>query len=316
MEQLFIRMVNQGISAGWLILVILLIRLLFPRFSRRKMMLLWLFVTVRLLIPAFPESTFSLIPSSQTISEQIMMESHPAIHSGIECLDYLINTKVMEQLLPMKGIRTTPLQVLVFFSTVFWLIGVVGQLIYVGYRRYRVSRTICSAHLTEGIIYEGNQIKVPFVVGILHPRVFLPTNLSTKRRKMAVTHEQTHIIRRDGLKKMTGYCLCIFFWVHPLVWIAYSEVCKDIEYLCDSQTIDRLGERYRVPYAHMLIDMAAKKQNGNASAVALISGSVQTRLIRLLEHRPHTVVKTISEVVLCVLAALFFLTDPLVGTFI
>ena len=68
MADLFIKILNMSISAGWLILLVVLLRLIFRKMPKWIMVLLWGIVGLRLLLPVSLESRLSLIPSAETIS--------------------------------------------------------------------------------------------------------------------------------------------------------------------------------------------------------------------------------------------------------
>ena len=69
MELSFVKVLNNSISAGWLILAVLAARLMLKKAPKAIHCLLWALVAVRLLLPVSVESVFSLIPSGETVPE-------------------------------------------------------------------------------------------------------------------------------------------------------------------------------------------------------------------------------------------------------
>ena len=67
MSALFIRILNMSITAGWLILAIVVLRLLLKKAPRKMVCFLWAFVAFRLVCPYSIESPLSLLPSAQAI---------------------------------------------------------------------------------------------------------------------------------------------------------------------------------------------------------------------------------------------------------
>ena len=79
MTELFLALLNMSITAGWVILAILLFRLLFRRAPKRILCLLWGVAALRLVWPFSLESIISLIPSSQTVEPTIHLSPAPTV---------------------------------------------------------------------------------------------------------------------------------------------------------------------------------------------------------------------------------------------
>ena len=69
MEALFLQILQMSVSASWLIIAVILIRLLLQKAPKGFRYVLWALVAVRLLCPVFFESEFSLIPNQEMLSE-------------------------------------------------------------------------------------------------------------------------------------------------------------------------------------------------------------------------------------------------------
>ena len=92
MEDLFLALLNRSISAGWLILAVMALRLLLKRGPRWAPCLLWAVVGLRLICPFSLQSVWSLIPSAQTLSpDTVRFDPSPAIHSGVAVIDRTVN---------------------------------------------------------------------------------------------------------------------------------------------------------------------------------------------------------------------------------
>ena len=77
MSELFLKIVNMSISAGWIVLAVLALRLLLRKAPKWITVLLWGIVALRLICPFSIESALSLIPSAETVSPEIMLEQTP-----------------------------------------------------------------------------------------------------------------------------------------------------------------------------------------------------------------------------------------------
>ena len=83
MTEAFLKLLNRSISAGWLILAVLVLRFALKKAPKCVSVLLWGIVAVRLICPFSIESALSLIPSRETISSEIMMDWTPEITTGM-----------------------------------------------------------------------------------------------------------------------------------------------------------------------------------------------------------------------------------------
>lgn len=68
----FSNVLNASISASWLILIVIALRFVMKRAPKWVNVALWGIVALRLMMPFSIESACSLIPSAQTVSEQLM----------------------------------------------------------------------------------------------------------------------------------------------------------------------------------------------------------------------------------------------------
>ena len=71
MTQVFLYLANQSITAGYLILAVLILRLLLRRVPKNLLLWLWLPVGLRLILPVSLKSALSLIPNAKPIPMDI-----------------------------------------------------------------------------------------------------------------------------------------------------------------------------------------------------------------------------------------------------
>lgn len=71
MESVFLKIFNMSITACWLVLAVVLLRFLLKKAPKWLTLVLWCFVGLRLICPWSFESIFSLIPSTETIPQNI-----------------------------------------------------------------------------------------------------------------------------------------------------------------------------------------------------------------------------------------------------
>ncbi|MBQ7101178.1 MAG: transcriptional regulator, partial [Clostridia bacterium] len=89
----FLEIVNISITAGWIVLAVLVLRLLFRKAPKWLNCVLWGIVALRLVFPFSIESVFSLIPSAETFEPNLPYLNEFKINSGIEVLDNAVNTQ-------------------------------------------------------------------------------------------------------------------------------------------------------------------------------------------------------------------------------
>ena len=130
MSEVFLKLVNMSISAGWLVLAVLAFRLILKKAPKWINVLLWGIVALRLICPFSIESALSLIPSAETISPEIMMDWTPEISTGIEPIDQVVNPVISTSFVPEPSASANPLQILIPVAANLWLLGVLAMLIY------------------------------------------------------------------------------------------------------------------------------------------------------------------------------------------
>ena len=111
MTGLFLKIVNMSLTASWLILAVLVLRFVLKKAPKWVNVLLWGLVGVRLVCPFSIESALSLIPSTETIRPEIMMEAEPSIESGIPAVNNALNPIIEHNFAPAPGASANPLQI-------------------------------------------------------------------------------------------------------------------------------------------------------------------------------------------------------------
>ena len=72
MEAIFLKMLNMSITASWLVLAIIILRLILKKAPKAISVFMWALVGVRLICPFSFESILSLIPSAETVPQDII----------------------------------------------------------------------------------------------------------------------------------------------------------------------------------------------------------------------------------------------------
>ena len=141
----FLKLANMSISASWLVLAILVLRLVLKKAPKWVNVVLWGIVAVRLICPFSIESALSLIPSTETIPMNIEMAARPAINCGIDVVNSVVNPIISASFTPNPGTSANPLQIWIPVASVFWLLGMVVMALYAAisyFRLYRMLNTV------------------------------------------------------------------------------------------------------------------------------------------------------------------------------
>ena len=310
MSELFLEIVNRSIAASWIVIAVLILRFCLKKAPKWVNVLLWGIVAVRLIFPFSIESALSLIPSAETVSPSIMMETAPSVQTGVPALDQVINPVIDHSLAPAPGASANPLQIWIPVLTVIWLLGVAALFLYsaVSYRRLR--RRVCEAVILRDNIYQSENVCSPFVLGIIRPKIYLPYHMDKREMDHVIAHEQTHIRRRDHWWKPLGFLLLTVHWFNPLLWLGYILLCRDIELACDEKVIREMGNEQRADYTQALVSCSVSRRSIAACPLAFGEVGIKERVKSVMNYKKPAFWIVLASVVVCAVAAVCFLTDP------
>ncbi|MBQ6832548.1 MAG: hypothetical protein IJO28_07950 [Oscillospiraceae bacterium] len=305
MTEVFIHLLNISITAGWIVLAVLLLRL-FPKIPKWIVCLFWAVVGLRLILPFTIESSFSLIPSPQVIPQDIAVSQTPAIYSGIPAVNAAVNPLFTTHIAPQKNLLEQVLSV----AGWVWLAGVGLMLLYslISYVSLRW-RVRASLPLRDNA-YLCDNVDFPFVFGTIRPRIYVPSDMEESQLQYVLSHEQAHIRRRDHLWKPLGFFLLTVYWFNPLLWVAYILLCRDIERACDEKVISRLDNAGKKEYSQALLSCSSGHRIIMACPVAFGEVSLKTRIKGILHYKKPAFWLTLAAVMLCFTLAGCFLTNP------
>lgn len=310
MAEVFQKLLNMSIAAGWLILAVVVLRFVLKKAPKRFVLLLWAVVGLRLALPWSIESALSLIPSAATLPEGIMMERTPSLDTGITALNNAINPGFAAAFAPEPAASANPLQVLLPIASALWLAVSVLMLLWALLSYMRLRHSVAEAVRVEGNVYECGRVASPFVLGLFRPRIYLPLGLSDGARAQVLAHEQAHIARGDHIIKPLGWLILSAHWYNPLVWLAYALFCRDIELACDERVIRSMPAAGRADYSQALLDLSRPRHSVGACPLAFGEASVKGRVKSVLSYKKPAFWLVVLAIVVCIGAAVCFLTDP------
>ena len=311
MSVIFLKLLNLSISASWLVLVVLVLRLVLKRAPKWVDVLLWGMVALRLMLPFSIESALSLIPSAETLSpEVVQFDPAPTITSGVELIDNAVNPSLSESFAAAPLASVNPLYVWTYLAGWVWLIGLAAMLLYalVSYLRLR-RRVSASIPLRENI-YVCDEVPSPFILGILRPRIYLPSALDEAQRGSVLSHERAHLARRDHWWKPLGFALLAVYWFNPLLWLAYTLLCRDIELACDERVLRGMDAGQVKDYSSALLACSVPRRMLAACPLAFGEVGVGARVKNALRYKKPAFWVVAASVAVCVVVAVCFLTNP------
>ena len=311
MDVIFLKLLNMSIAAGWLILAVIVLRLLLKKAPKSLVCILWAVVAIRLLCPFSVESSFSLIPSAETLSPAVVRyAAKPAIDSGISFIDHTLNPIIGESFAPDIGASVNPLQIWVYLGSILWIIGLLGLLGYALVSFIRIHVKVREAVPLWDNIWICDAVKSPFILGIIRPRIYLSSGMEGEQMGYVLAHEQAHLKRRDHWWKPLGFLLLSVYWYHPLVWVAYVLLCRDIEIACDEKVIKDMDMNRKKAYSNALVACSTQRSMILACPLAFGEVGVKERVKAVLNYRKPAFWLIAAAILACAVVTVCFLTNP------
>lgn len=310
MSELFLEIVNRSIAASWIVIAVLILRFCLKKAPKWVNVLLWGIVAVRLIFPFSIESALSLIPSAETVSPSIMMETAPSVQTGVPALDQVINPVIDHSLSPAPGASANPLQIWISVMAAVWLAGAATLLLYSAISYWRLRRRVREAVILRDNIYQSENAGSPFVLGIIQPKIYLPYSVDSGALAYVIAHEQAHIRRGDHWWKPLGFLLLTVHWFNPLLWLGYILLCRDIELACDEKVIREMGSEQRADYTQALVSCSVSRRSIAACPLAFGEVGVKTRVKSVMNYKKPAFWIILASALICAAAAVCFLTNP------
>ena len=311
MAAVFLKLLNLSISASWLVLAVLVLRLVSKRSPKWMNVLLWGIVALRLMLPFSVESALSLIPSAETVSPAVVQfDPAPTITSGVSIIDNAVNPSLSEHFAAVPTMSVNPLYVWTEIAGWVWLIGLGTMLLYALVSYLRLRRRVRVSLPVQDHIYLCDAISSPFILGVVKPHIYLPSGLDEVQRQNVLSHEQAHLARRDHWWKPLGFALLAVYWFNPVLWLAYALLCRDIELACDERVIRTMDESAVKTYSTVLLACSMPRKAVITCPLAFGEVGVKERVKNALHYKKPAFWVVAASVAVCVVVAVCFLTNP------
>mgnify|MGYP004655460781 FL=1 len=320
MEKIFTVICERGISAGYVILAVIVLRLLFRKSPRWVMGILWALVAIRLICPIVVESPFSVVPKGPLFDKETSnLKSEQEVQQINNLPDQ--NQTAGKQVAEIKEHTAKQDETKDFWTdkrktdskkmlSTIWLLGMLVLTGYGIFGSLRVEYQLRFAVPVEQQIWECDTIHTSFLWGLFHPRIYLPSGMNEETKRYVIRHERTHQKRGDHWWKVIGYVLLVIYWFQPLMWIAYWIFARDIEYACDEHVIGNLSFAERKEYAQALLLCGSGRSRRLAGPLAFGGLGVKPRIKNVLSYQKPGRGKIAISLLVCVVVSVCFLTNP------
>ena len=311
MAAVFLKLLNLSISASWLVLAVLVLRLVSKRSPKWMNVLLWGIVALRLMLPFSIESALSLIPSAETVSPAVVQfDPAPTITSGVSVIDNAVNPSLSGRFAAAPLASVNPLYVWTYLAGWVWLIGLGAMLLYALASYLRLRRRVSVSLPIQDHIYLCDAISSPFILGVVKPRIYLPSTLDEIQQQNVLAHEHAHLARHDHWWKPLGFALLAVYWFNPVLWLAYALLCRDIELACDERVIRTMDESAVKTYSTVLLACSMPRKAVITCPLAFGEVGVKERVKNALHYKKPAFWVVAASVAVCVVVAVCFLTNP------
>ena len=308
-DTIFFKILNMGITAGWLVCALLLFRAAVPGAPKWLRCSLWSLVALRLMIPFSVKSSLSKLHSVQPVVQGNGPTDAPYVDTGISVIDHTVNPVLVQYAQSTDTASTAPEKQL-SAVTIIWLAGLAVMLIYMLVSYMRLRKSVSGSVRIEDNVYMCDGLPSPFILGIFTPRIYVPSSMQEQNLQSVLAHEKAHLARKDHWWKPFGYLLLSVYWFNPLIWIAYICLCRDIEYACDEKVIRGLKADERASYSQSLLDCSVRSAGITACPLAFGETSVKSRVKAVLNYRKPAFWILVLSCVAAVAVAVSLMTDP------
>ncbi|MBO5022854.1 MAG: hypothetical protein J6D11_00845 [Clostridia bacterium] len=317
MREIFFTVLNMSITASYVILAILLVRLFLRKLPKKFSYALWSVAAFRLCVPVsftsiisffniglfdmtdaqkYGEEQLSFVPSNAATNE------FPRVSVGIPTLNSAINEAIPESKeVIINGVTKTraPLEIAANIALAVWIIGFTALLIYGVITFVRAKLAMRTAVRANGNVYASDVINTPFVLGFIKPRIYVPFGLEREAFGYVLAHEQYHIKRLDHIVKPIAFLILCVHWFNPLCWLAFILMSRDQEMSCDEKVLS-MQDGIGGAYSETLLSFAVGKRFPAPSPLSFGESSVKSRIKNALKFKKPRFWMSIVAVVLCI----------------
>lgn len=293
MDWMIHTLLRLSFSASFLMLAVFALRLLLKRAPKWIAVCLWALVAVRLLCPFSLESSLSLVPRAEAVTQTV-------VQSGA----------VQETVQPTAryAVPSSFFTVKLLFAV--WAVGAAAMLLYAAVSFIRLALQLRVSVQDSEKVYLCDALKTPFIFGMFRPRVYLPSDIAEPQKSYILRHEFAHLSRGDQFWKPLGFVILSVYWFHPLVWVSYILLCRDIELACDERVARGLSLAEKKAYSETLLLCSTRTRHIAAYPLAFAEVGVKARVKSVLRYKKPLISIVALSCVAVLAVGVCFLTEP------
>ena len=315
------KLLNMSLTGSIAIVCVLLLRLLLKKAPKVISYALWAVVLFRLLCPVSITSGFSLFglldaPATSTVTGTSTMEYVP---------ENIVYTEFPEVAILVLGVSETinntlpqgqeqlvadSLEAPVAIGTYVWLLGVLAMAVYSVLSYVRLKRKLLIASPLQDNIWLADEITTPFVMGLILPKIYLPSDTQEHQTPYLILHEKHHIRRGDHIFKALAFFALSIHWFNPLVWVAFIYANKDMEMSCDEAVVKKMGEHILADYTASLLSLATGKTIIVGVPLAFGEGDTKGRIRNLAHWKKPAFWVVLVAIIACIALGVGLMTNP------
>lgn len=345
--QLFKGVISLSLMSSVIALIVIGLKAIFKeKFSGRWHYFIWFILVLRLMIPYFPESSFSIFNIINPITHVIVNNVNPNMNKVNNSLQsQQSNSKStndgITNMMPNNDNGNTSKQEnkgnINYYDILswIWLFGMITMIIWIFGAYYVFMKNSKNKNIDDDnikkifnyckeymdikkdipLLYSSN-VKTPSIAGIIKPRLLIPDGmldkLSIEEIKYIFIHELSHYRRKDVLISWIITVLQCINWFNPIIWYAFNQMKSDAEVACDEYVLDHIRNNERKKYGETIIKLTALTRNFDLiPGTAGIAGKfeVRRRIVMISMFKKKPVIWTIVAIVIAIVIGYVGLTN-------
>lgn len=315
MKELFVKCLEMSLSASTVILAVLLLRFALKKAPKVYSYALWALVLIKLLCPIEIKSPIGLTKAGPAESGESIIE-RLYIADGITAAGIYSENAISEDgpegqavLLGYdQGVEKEKSGADVFEAlAIVWACGAAATVLFGAFKMLLLKKRLVGAVPVGGRVYLADHISTAFIVGVIRPRIYVPSTSGQSDREYVTEHERWHLKRGDNIWRMLGALAAAVHWFNPLVWLALRLSGQDMEMSCDEHVLKKLGETERQEYSRTLLRFSTGRYAAPA-AIAFGQGNVKGRIKNALNFKEPRFWICAGAIVVILVAAAVLMT--------
>ena len=296
---------KMSLTGSIAILLVFLTRKLLDKCPKKFSYILWFFALFRLLCPISFQSPFAIIPEMVSAGQFVMHVTSEEPEGsfeeyGTDFSEFYTN--------PETNINLNAMQIIF----IIWTIGFVITVIHSIRSLYKLKKQTACSMLLEGNVYIADYVDSPFVIGLIKPKIYIPSTLSKQELKHVLAHEKYHIKRNDHIIKFIGFITLCIHWFNIAVWFMFEAMCMDMEMSCDEAVLNKIGDEAKEDYSSTLLNLSGKSRFVSCIPLAFVEGDTKTRIKNILKWKKPTILRASIAALICLCSGMLTLANPVI----